>query len=91
MQGALSTTIPAGYSVASSKVPQAGALSTDLGYDVAANDQIYFWDDSTQSYATSALYLGGGTWVPSEPSVAVGEAFFISSTGGSWDRNFTVE
>jgi hypothetical protein len=90
MQGNLSTTVPNGYSVASSQVPQAGGLSTVMGYDVAANDQLFFWNKATQGYDTSALYLGGGLWVPEEPTVAVGDAFFISSTGGTWARNFTV-
>jgi hypothetical protein len=90
LQGALSTTIPAGYSVVSSKVPQEGLLSTALGYNGAANDQAYFWDKVGQGYNVSALYLGSGAWVPAEPTVKVGESFFVSSTGGTWTRTFNV-
>jgi hypothetical protein len=61
-----------------------------LGYNGAANDQAYFWDKVGQGYNVSALYLGSGAWVPAEPTVKVGESFFVSSTGGTWTRTFNV-
>jgi hypothetical protein len=91
LQGSLSTTIPAGYSIISSKVPQAGAIQSTLGYVPNNNDQIYQWNAAGQSYPGSVLYVTGPGWLGGEPTLAVGEACFINSaSGGSWARSFTV-
>jgi len=90
-QGELSIPYGAGYSVVSSQVPQAGGVESVLGYAPQAGDQLVFWSKGDQSFATSAAYVSGLGWLPSEPSVGVGESFFVSSdAGGTWTRNFAV-
>jgi len=92
LQGALSKSYVAGFNMLSSKVPQAGLLQTDLGYTPASGDLVYKFNSATQSYPPASSYGTKGGWAPSQPSMAVAEAFFLSSTlGGTWTRNFTVQ
>lgn len=91
-QGALSNPIPVGYSIKSSQVPQAGTL-TQLGFTAADSDTIFQWRSNSQNYNPDApSYLDGIGWLPAEPSIAVGEAFFVFRSGaaGSWNRTFSV-
>lgn len=90
MQGDLSNPIPAGFAIKSSMVPQAGLVSTDLGLAGLADfDTLYQWDVGTQGYVSSTYAFGA--WSPAEPTIAVGEAFFLqSSAAHSWDRTFSV-
>jgi len=94
LQGALTNHFNAGYSLKSSKVPQAGDLDTlGLGAALGFGDNVLKWNFGSQGYSTFT-FLGGGAggWDPSQPSVGVGEGFFINSTaGGNWVRNFTVQ
>jgi hypothetical protein len=86
----LHTPLIAGLQIVSSQVPQAGKLQTDLGYTPAQDDKVYQWSSSGQTYNISTFDTTFG-WDPSEPTLGVGEAFFLSKTAaGSWDRNFSV-
>lgn len=92
LQGALSNPIPAGYSILSSMVPQAGPVSSVLGLPAADGDQLFRWTGAGYSVATYEDPGGGGEWSPSEPNVGVGEAFFIrKGAAATWVRNFTVQ
>jgi hypothetical protein len=92
LQGTLAQPYAAGFSIVSSKVPQAGLLATDLGYVPAQSDLVYKFDSVAQNYPPASSYTTKGGWSPSQPSMGVGEAFFLSSTlGGTWTRNFTVQ
>src|SRR5881394_4637 len=42
--GSLSNPIPKGFSIKASQVPQAGKVTTDLGFPTAAGDQIFIFD-----------------------------------------------
>jgi hypothetical protein len=90
LQGALVNTPSTGTSLTSSKVPQAGGVSSVLGLSLptqAAPQNIYQYNGS---YA-NRLFLNGN-WVGSEPSINVGEAFFLNAAAGAtWTRNFTVQ
>jgi len=81
--------IPQGFSIRSSTLPQAGKLQTDLGYVPAENDTIYQFTGSGYDIFT---YSDGqwGTGAPEEqPSLKVGESvFFRKTAAGSWTRNF---
>jgi hypothetical protein len=89
-QGALSTALSQGLNLVGSQVPQAGALSGALGYTAAEGDQVYQWNVGTQQYNNPSSFEFGG-WGPSDPSIAVGEGFFLSKSGaGTWTRNFSV-
>jgi len=86
---ASNTTIPAGFSIRSSAVPQAGT-ATDLAFPAANNDRIYKWSNSPAGYTTYnfSTLLG---WTPTVPSVGVGEAFFVRmGAQTAWNRNFSV-
>jgi hypothetical protein len=92
LQGALAQPFAAGFNIVSSKVPQAGLLATDLGYTPATGDIVYQFNSTAQTYNTANGYSTKGGWAPSQPTVGVGEAFFLSSgAGGTWSRNFTVQ
>jgi len=89
LTGTLQNSIPAGFSIRSSQVPQSGAISTLLGLPVAAGDQIYIFNNAGNNYQT-AFYLGG-VWVPSEPTVQVGQSFWVfKSSPATWTRNFAI-
>jgi hypothetical protein len=100
-QGTLNTTIPAGYSIRSSQVPQAGTVG-DLGLVPGGGDVIFRFNATTQNYIQYINDEFGGGWssaTPGQtvdpvegPAVAVGEAFWYNSVAGTatWTRNFTV-
>jgi len=90
-QGNLTNTIPVGFSMKSSMVPQAGTV-TQLGLTGFGNfDQIYKWGGSDfviYTYAFGAWNKGG---VPEEPAVGVGEGFFVNAGAQiNWVRTFNV-
>ena len=88
-QGDVGMSIPAGYSIISSNVPQSGTLGS-LGYTPAASDQVYKFDNAT-GYKISTFDPDFQSWDPSEPSVNVGESFFIlKKAAGTWTRTFSV-
>jgi hypothetical protein len=92
LQGALVNSYVAGFNIRSSIVPQAGLLQTDLGYTPATGDLVYQFQGATQTYAPTRSYSTKGGWSPVQPTLGVGEAFFLSSSaGGTWTRNFTVQ
>lgn len=93
MQGtganALKQDIPSGYAIVSSKVPQAGKVSTDLKYPAADGDSVYKFDATTQGYNIFAFDFG--SWDPAEPTIAVGEAFWSRKVAAAtWTREFSV-
>jgi hypothetical protein len=89
MQGSLSNSIPAGYSLRASQVPQAGDVTAlDLTDNLNNFDAILKWTGSGYSSFT----LTFGSWTPSVPTVEVGESFFVNAGAAtSWNRNFTVQ
>jgi hypothetical protein len=97
-QGNLQNPLPAGFSIQASQVPQAGRVSTDLGLPAAQGDTIYKFNTTLKRYENWAFDdLAGqnGAWTQNgqenEPSLAVGEAFFLlKGAAGSWNRTFSV-
>jgi len=92
MQGNLTNTFPAGYSIRSSMVPQAGTL-TALGLPTTSLtdfDTVYQFDSATQGYIANSLVFG--TWSPAEPTLKVGESIWLqTANSGTWIRSFTVQ
>jgi len=91
-QGSLTNTLPAGIKVIrSSIVPQAGLVGTTLGLPGQAFDQLFTYNGGFTSYTFDDIDL---VWLPSEPNIAVGQAFFYTKASGNtavnWVRNFTV-
>jgi len=90
-QGVLTNPMPANFSLRSSIVPQAGALTTTLGYTASNDDVVYQWDRVNQRYTDATTFIGGFGWFPAEPNIGVGESFFIQRTApGTWTRTFSV-
>jgi hypothetical protein len=79
-----SVTIPAGLSIRSSALPQAGKLDA-LEYPVG-DETVYQY--SNGYIATDAL----GAWLGDAPTVGVAESFFVlnNGTSKSWTRSFTI-
>jgi hypothetical protein len=88
-QGQLDTAYPSGFSLLSSKVPQGGALQAVLGFTPKESDIVYKWNTTDQKYDLFTYEFG--EWSPSAPAFAVGEGFFLKTSGaGTWSRNFSV-
>ncbi len=88
LTGQQDITLSKGNNFVASKIPQAGKIDSDLGYSPADNDAVFQW--SGKSYVESDFLLGVG-FIPSSPSLAVGEGVVIqTAAAGKWSRNFTV-
>jgi hypothetical protein len=88
MQGELVNPLAQGFDIKSSMVPQAGGLQTDLGFVPSVGDSIY-QQQAGPGYLTSSFV---GVWIPSEPTIAVGEAFWVQSADNKdWTRTFSVQ
>jgi hypothetical protein len=83
----LSNPIPAGFSIRSSQVPQAGT-ATQLNFPASDGDQLFFFNEATQKYAAASFEFG--SW-SSEPMIDVGEAVFVQTPAAkAWTRSFSV-
>lgn len=94
-QGTLTTPVPSGFSILASQVPQAGTLTTALGFTGADNDTFFKFLRAQQKYDdnTPQFFAEGGVgWFPAEPTLEVGESFFLlrTSAAGTWTRTFSV-
>ena len=95
LQGNLSTPLPAGYEIRSSKVPQTGRVTTDLLLPAQDGDQLFKWNGSG---GTFDIYTfedpgAGGSWSGpgGEPMINVGESFFVrKNASANWTRTFNV-
>ncbi|HEY6166740.1 MAG TPA: hypothetical protein VI454_01785 [Verrucomicrobiae bacterium] len=90
LQGLLTNAIPAGFSIQSSKVPQAGGVDA-LGLTPSNFDNLYKFNGVGYDIYTYVF----GTWqrgaTPAVPQVGVGESFFYNAGAPiTWVRNFTV-
>jgi hypothetical protein len=95
--GNLSNPIPAGFSVRSSQVPQAGKVVEDLKFPVADGDQIYLYNNASGKYNIyTADSLSDTGWdapvgAPAVPSIDVGQAMFVqTATAKAWTRSFSI-
>lgn len=88
MQGTVSTSYPAGYSLLGSKIPQTGKVETDLKLAAQNGDEVYQLNASG-AYVKSTKRTT--SWSPSEPTVDVGTGFFLNAkAAGTWSRTFNV-
>jgi len=88
-QGTLVNNIPAaGFSMRSSKVPQTGRLSADLGYVPNQLDSVYTFVGGAFTQYTYDIDLGG--W-DEDPLISVGQAFYLNASApNNWVRVFSV-
>jgi hypothetical protein len=92
-QGTLTQSVPAGFSIQASQVPQEGQLDTDLKYPAGDGDTVYKFDEATQLYEISNFFgdPATGVWVPSAPRLDVGESVFVNKlAAATWTRTFSV-
>jgi len=89
-QGTLNTATPAGFSILSSQVPQSAPIS-NLGLVGEPADVLYKFSN-TAGYVVYTFDDIDLVWSPNEPSMGVGESFFLLKSGPSrtWTRTFTV-
>jgi hypothetical protein len=96
MAGSLSNPVPAGFSVRSSQVPQAGKVVDDLKFPVVEGDQIYIYNTTSGKYdiyTSDSLATTGwdGPGAAPNPSVDVGQAFFVHTVAAkNWTRSFSI-
>ncbi len=87
-QGTLANPYPSTFSIRSSLVPQSGPLDTGLGFQPAQGDRIDRWNNAIGDYELYTFFAG--TWHPTVPIPRVGESFWISGTGNTWTRTFSI-
>jgi hypothetical protein len=95
LQGDLTNTLPINkYALRSSMVPQAGTLTElgmSLGEEVEDSDIVQTYGNGFRAFIKD----DSPGWTPSEPSLALGQAFFYkkasTSTRSQWVRHFTVQ
>jgi hypothetical protein len=91
VQGTTTNSLVTGFNLASSIVPQSGALDTALGLVPNSGDEVFILQASG-SY-TADTWTGIAWSTGSAPVPAVGQGFFYytpSATGLSWVRTFNV-
>jgi hypothetical protein len=77
-----------GFNFVASKIPQAGKIDSDLGFTALDSDAVFQWNG--KAYVESD-YIAGVGYLPSSPSLAVGEGVVVQSgAANKWSRNFTV-
>jgi hypothetical protein len=92
LQGNQTNKFAAGFNMIGNKVPISGLFTSQLNYQPTDNDTLFFWDPVSQSYNSSFLYITGPGWLPFEPTINVGQAFFIqAAASNSWTTNFVVQ
>jgi len=88
LTGAQSISLSKGFNFVASKIPQAGKIDADLGFKALDNDAVFQWNG--KSYVESD-YVDGVGYIPSSPSLAVGEGVVIATgAANTWSRTFTV-
>lgn len=82
LTGNLTNPVPAGFSIKSSQVPQAGTLD-QLSYPAGFGDTAYFFRNG--QYVSTTYF---GSWSP-DLTVGVGEAFWMQAGAAvNWTRTF---
>ena len=93
LQGNLVNTLPINQKVIrSSMVPQAGLITTDLQLPGEPADQLFTYSGGYSAYVFDDIDMA---WLPNQPTINVGQAFFYikaaASVSSAWTRNFTVQ
>ena len=91
-QGDLTNQVPAGYSLKASIIPQAGGLSTVLGFPAHPDDKVWRWRVAPPVLQFYNFDMYDLVWYPDEPSPNVGEGFFVQAVDSRlWIRSFIVQ
>jgi hypothetical protein len=96
--GSSTVQLPPGFTLASTVVPQAVALTTANSFPVAEEMQYLSFNAMVQNYDTALIFLSGEwldsvTGTPTTPTPAVGQGYFIFNpllTPLAWTRVFNI-
>jgi autotransporter-associated beta strand protein len=92
LQGGLNF-VPAGFSLKANMYPFAGGLQTDLGFVPVLNDSVWRGNPSVPAFAKYTYSYNPIThitkWNPPEPSLNVGEGFFVETSAARWWTNYS--
>ncbi|MDP6794769.1 MAG: Ig-like domain-containing protein, partial [Verrucomicrobiota bacterium] len=84
-----SQSLPAGDSVVSPALAKGGLLSSRLGLPPAEGLVVKLLNNATGNY--DAYTVSNGVWLPSEPSVALGQAFIVTAPSTlNWSHDPTL-
>ena len=88
--GHLVNSLPSNASFRSSLVPQAGGITSQLGYLPTPGDIAFQYHGGYTAYFYDFDDNGNPAWTPSEPRVAVGEPlWFRLHAAENWTRDFS--
>ena len=86
LQGDLASAVPATAAFRSAMTPIDGGVTTALGLPTADGLQVQLFDNESSSYVTYTF--AADTWQPSEPIIALGQAFrVISGVAFEWQQS----
>jgi hypothetical protein len=94
-QGTTAVPIATGFQIASLVPPLSTTIKTAMGYPAGNLDRVYQFSNPT-GYLPTRTYLsaGAGSWTPTEPTPAVGEAFWIQRAAANgattWNQTYNV-
>jgi hypothetical protein len=92
-QGTTAVPVPTGFSIRSLVPPLSTTIKTAMGYPAGALDRVYQYSAAT-GYLPTRTYLANGTWSPTEPTPAVGEAFWLQRAAANgattWNQTYNV-
>jgi hypothetical protein len=93
VQGTYNLPVSTGFQIMSLIPPVSGKVKTDFGYPAANLDKIYQYNAVTRAFTIHTYASATGAWTGGgEPTPAVGEAFWVQSTGAkTWTQTFTVQ
>ena len=81
--------IPAGKSVVSPRLAKGGLLSSRLGLPMVDGLKVELLNNATGKY--DAYTVGDGAWSPTEPAVALGQAFIVTAPSAiDWTHDPTI-
>jgi hypothetical protein len=98
LQGSLVNFV-ANFSLLTSMVPVAGAISSDLRYPGGDGDLVYFFRRGTPTFTDACTYVTNYGWFDPKgvsgtggPTNNVGDAFFVQNPGAdkNWQLNYAV-
>lgn len=96
-QGNLTNSLPLNFSAVSMQTPQSlplnvgDVLNSGAQFPATDGDQVLFWNSANQTYEEAIQYFDGIGWIPSDPTPAVGQGFFVNkATASLWTRSFSV-
>lgn len=89
-QGRLVNHLPTGLVLCGSIAPRVGGLRSALGFPVQDGDFLFLFSPSSGAFEVSSYHFG--EWLPREPVLGLGQAFWAARPGPpvEWTQTFAV-